>query len=415
MSEQKVPLTEALEVLLRFGTLMLRAGDTAFRVRDAMGMLAESMGLDGLDLQVTLNSMTATVRRGEAYATLTHEIAPIGINSWRIAELERLAQAKPRDLTPKVLGAKLDAIEAVPSLRPVLVVAIAIGLASGSFSYLNGGDLLGTVAAVIAGGLGQALRALLFVRRLNQYAVTALCAIFTAGLYCILIATLAPTGFGPGQAAGFVFSVLFLVPGFPLVAGLLDLMQHQLAAGIVRLSYAAMILLAAAIGLSAVAAVAGLTVAPAPDAPYRLDALAIALRALASFVGGCGFAILYNSSGRAVITVGILSLLGNDLRLALHDFGVPLAPATFCGALLAGLLASLVRAWWHEPRIALTVPSIIIMTPGLYFFQTIVMLNQGEVLPAVQAGATCFFIVGAMAVGLAAARFLTERRWLVEA
>ena len=78
-------------------------------------------------------------------------------------------------------------------------------------------------------------------------------------------------------------------------------------------------------------------------------------------------------------------------------------------------LASLVRAWWHEPRIALTVPSIIIMTPGLYFFQTIVMLNQGEVLPAVQAGATCFFIVGAMAVGLAAARFLTERRWLVEA
>jgi uncharacterized membrane protein YjjP (DUF1212 family) len=358
--------------------------------------------------------MTATVRRGEEYATLTREIAPIGINSWRIAELERLAQAKPRDLTPKVLGAKLDAIEAVPSLRPVLVVAIAIGLASGSFSYLNGGDLLGTVAAVIAGGLGQGLRALLFIRRGNQYAVTALCAVFTAGLYCLLIAALAPTGFGPGQAAGFIFSVLFLVPGFPLIAGLLDLMQHQLAAGIVRLFYGVMILLAAAIGLSAVAAVAGLTVAPAPTTAYHLDAPIIALHALASLVGGCGFAILYNSSTRAVIAVGILSLLGNDLRLALYDFGMPLAPATFCGALLVGLLASLVRAWWREPRIALTVPSIIIMTPGLYAFQTIVMLNQGEVLPAMQAGASCFFIVGGMAMGLAAARFVTERRWLVE-
>jgi uncharacterized membrane protein YjjP (DUF1212 family) len=414
MTEQKASLTEALEVLLRFGTLMLRAGDTAFRVRDAMGMLADSMGLDRLDLQVTLNSMTATVRRGEEDATLTREIAPIGINSWRIAELERLAQAKPRDLTPKVLGTKLDAIEAVPSLRPVLVVAIAIGLASGSFSYLNGGDLLGTVAAAIAGGLGQGLRALLFIRRGNQYAVTALCAVYTAGLYCLLIAALAPTGFGPGQAAGFIFSVLFLVPGFPLIAGLLDLMQHQLAAGIVRLFYGVMILLAAAIGLSAVAAVAGLTVAPAPTTAYHLDAPSIALRALASLVGGCGFAILYNSSTRAVIAVGILSLLGNDLRLALYDFGMPLAPATFCGALLVGLLASLVRAWWREPRIALTVPSIIIMTPGLYAFQTIVMLNQGEVLPAMEAGASCFFIVGGMAMGLAAARFVTERRWLVE-
>src|SRR5205807_5166926 len=88
MTEPKASLSEALEVLLRFGTLMLRAGDTAFRVRDAMGMLADSMGLDRLDLQVTLNSMTATVRRGEEYATLTREIAPIGINSWRIAELE---------------------------------------------------------------------------------------------------------------------------------------------------------------------------------------------------------------------------------------------------------------------------------------------------------------------------------------
>ena len=39
-------LTEALDVLLRFGTLMLRAGDTAFRVRDSMGVLATRMGIE---------------------------------------------------------------------------------------------------------------------------------------------------------------------------------------------------------------------------------------------------------------------------------------------------------------------------------------------------------------------------------
>jgi uncharacterized membrane protein YjjP (DUF1212 family) len=412
---QPASLSEALDVLLRFGALMLRAGDTAFRVRDAMSLLARNMGIDSLSLLVTLNGMTATVRRGEEQATLAREVAPLGINAWRIAALERLSRLRQAGLTPRDLNGQLDAIEATPALRPALVVAIAVGLASGCFSYLNGGDALGTVAAVIAGGLGQALRALLFSRHRNQYAVTALCAVFTAGLYCALIASLAATGFGPGHAAGFIFSVLFLVPGFPLVAALLDLMQHQTVAGIARLFYGTMILLAAAIGVSAVAAVAGVAVSPAPPQPYHFDALTLGLRALASFIGGCGFAVLYNSSLRAVIAVGVLSLLGNELRLALHDFGMALPPATFCGALFVGLLASLVRAWWHEPRIVMTVPSIIIMTPGLYAFQTIVMLNQGDILLAVRAGADCFFIVGGMAMGLAAARFITERRWLVEA
>jgi len=91
-----------------------------------------------------------------------------------------------------------------------------------------------------------------------------------------------------------------------------------------------------------------------------------------------------------------------------------LPPATFFGALAVGLLASLVREPLHVPRIALTVPSIIMMTPGLYAFQTIVFLNQGKMLDALGAGAVCCFAVGAMAMGLVAARFVTERRWRLE-
>ena len=54
------------------------------------------------------------------------------------------------------------------------------------------------------------------------------------------------------------------------------------------------------------------------------------------------------------------------------------------------------------------------MTPGLYAFQTIVFLNQGKVTDAIAAGAVCCFAVGAMAMGLVAARFLTERQWRFE-
>ena len=405
---------EALDVLLRFGRLMLRSGDTAFRVHDSMNALAGRLGIENLAVQIAIDGMTATARQGGELVTITCEIGPPGINAWRIAALERLARQGASGLTPRLLARELDAIEAAPPLRSIATVAIAIGLASGAFSYLNGGDALGTGMAVVAGGFGQALRALLLRQRGNQYAVTALVTVVTASLYCAGIATLGATGFGPGHAAGFIFSVLFLVPGFPLVASLLDAFQHQPIAALSRLFYSVLILLAAAIGLSAVAAVAGLAATVAPPSPPSIAPLTLALRALASLLAGFGFAALYNSSARILLAVGVLSLLGNELRLALHDLGMPLPPATFLGALLVGLLASLVEARLHEPRIAVTVPSIIIMTPGLYAFQTIVMLNQGEVLTAMQAAANFCFVVGAMAMGLAAARFMTERRWLVE-
>jgi uncharacterized membrane protein YjjP (DUF1212 family) len=414
MSGQKAPLAEALEVLLRFGTLMLRAGDTAFRVRDSMGMLAASMGIEALSLHITIDGMTATVRRRGEQVTLASEVSPLGINAWRIGALERLGRKRRPGLTPNDLAADLDAIEAVPPINSIITVAAAIGLASAAFSYLNGGDMLATGAAIAAGGLGQAARMLMFRRHLNQYAVTTLCAILASGSYCLIVTGISSQGFRPSHAVGFISSVLFLVPGFPLVAALLDLLQHQTVAGIARLAYGTLILLAAAFGLSFVAAVAGLGSVPAAGAAHGVELAPVLWRAVASFAGGCGFAILYNSSARTVLAVGILSLLGNDLRLVLQDLGMGLPPATFFGAFAVGLLASLARATLRDPRIVLTVPGIIIMTPGIYAFQTIVLLNQGDILAAIQAGAVCCFIVGGMATGLAAARFITERRWIVE-
>ncbi len=54
------------------------------------------------------------------------------------------------------------------------------------------------------------------------------------------------------------------------------------------------------------------------------------------------------------------------------------------------------------------------MTPGLFAFQTIVFLNQGKALSAVEAAATCGFAVGGMAMGLVALPLPHERQWRYE-
>jgi uncharacterized membrane protein YjjP (DUF1212 family) len=415
---QSVALGEALATTLRFGAAMLRAGDTAFRVREWMAVVARAMGIEALAAQIVIGSIAATARRGREQATLVAEVAPLGIDASRLGALERLAREvsahNPRgDASPQEIEVRLARIEAAVPLYPLWLTLAAIGAASGSFCYLNGGDALQVVAAAIGGATGQWVRSLLLRRHLNQYAVTALCAVIASGTYCLIAMAGTSAGLAlPRHAAGFISSVLFLVPGFPLVGGLNDLLQHQVAAGVSRLAYGGLLLLSAAFGLCLVAGAVGLG-AEAP-APQSGELATLGLRAIASAVGGCGFAILYNSPRRNVLAVGVLALVGNELRLALHDAGMNLALATFLGALAVGLLVSLVSSRLEQPRVVLTVPGIIIMVPGIYAFQTIVMANQGDMLAAMQAAASMTFIVGAMAIGLTTARFLTDRRWIVE-
>jgi uncharacterized membrane protein YjjB (DUF3815 family) len=208
--------------------------------------------------------------------------------------------------------------------------------------------------------------------------------------------------------AGFIASVLFLVPGFPLIAALFDLLQYQTVAAVSRLAYGVMILLAVALGLSIVIAVAGVDLSrqPPPELVYPLKLL---LRAVASFVAGCAFAMLFNSSPRTVLAVGLLAVGANGLRLVLNDMGMMPAPAAFVAALAIGLVALHVDERFNVPRMAMTVAPIVIMIPGLYAFEMIVLFNRGQMLEALQASASCGFVVGALAMGLATARFFSRR------
>ena len=60
--------------------------------------------------------------------------------------------------------------------------------------------------------------------------MTALCAVLASGVYCLIVLGFGVRSFSLAHAVGFISSALFLVPGFPLVAALLDLVQHQTTA-----------------------------------------------------------------------------------------------------------------------------------------------------------------------------------------
>lgn len=403
---------DTLEGVLRFGAVTLRAGDTAFRVRESMTAISGAMGLDTLTVTLGFGGITASARRGGETATLVQQVGAPGVDSGRIEALNALARNARPGLSPGELARSLEEIESAPPRHSMVRIATAIGAACGAFALLNGGTGLEVIAAAAGGGAAQALRSSLIRRRLNQYAVTSLSALAAAGLYCLLLSAVLPAAQGvTHHPVGFISSVLFLVPGFPAITALLDLVQYQTGAAVLRLAHATMVLLSAALGLLIVIAVVGFSMESKLALPPT-EPVILLVRAASTFVGACAFAILFNSSWRTVLHVGVLAIIGNELRLALNDTVFKLPGATLLGALAVGLMASVARRWYQEARITLTVPAVIMMVPGLYALEALVRFNEGDMLGGLRAMVMVALVVGAMAVGLAAARFVSQPEWV---
>ena len=401
------PADDAVEALLRFGVAMLRAGNTAARTHDWIEIVAQKLAFESVSISQSLDSLMITVRRSSDWITVMREIGPPAVNVSRIGDLEQLAKTVEAGSAPRDIANKLAKIESEPPTYSAWSIAAAVGVASGGFAFINGAAAVDLIAAAVAGATGQWFRTLLLRNRYNQYGAAALTALTASGAYVLLAALMRNVGLEIANfPAGFMASVLFLVPGFPLVGGLFDLLQYKTVAGVSRLAYGTMILLAVALGLSIVIAIAGIDLSrqPPPELAYPLT---LVLRAFASFVAGGAFAMLFNSSARTALAAGLLALCANSLRLALSDAGMMLAPAAFFAALVIGLVAVLADQRYNVPRIAMTVAPVVIMMPGVYAFEMVVLFNRGQMIEALQASASCGFVIGALAMGLATARFFS--------
>jgi len=321
--------TRSLQELLRFGSLMLSAGETAFRVRRSMGVIASGLGFEWLSVQLGARNLVASGCRNGTTVTLVRDVEIPSVNTTRIGALEALVQTVPLDINYREFAAKLATIESATQRYSIAHTSLAVGAACGAFAFLSGESWIGVVACSIGGVVGQGLKSLLIRRRFNQYAGTALCAVVASALYCVAAALAHGAGFGVGRSnVGLVSSVLFLIPGFPLVTALLDQLQHETAAALSRLAHAMMFVLTAAVGLSVVITLVGFSIEVSRQ-HMLAKPLTMFWWAVASFCGACGLAILYNGTWRNVLYVGVIALIGNELRLLLYDSGMSLPLSMF--------------------------------------------------------------------------------------
>lgn len=405
-------LTEKASIIGRVGIMLLSCGTGAWRVRSSMNTLAETMGVT-CTADIGLMSIEYTCFDGEEGFTQSLCLTNTGVNTSKLNRLEhfiRNFETEGKIMSGNQLHDFLDSIEEIHGLYSPVALGIAAAIACGGFTFLLGGGLIEMFCAFIGAGLGNFLRCKLTKHHYTLF----LGIVLSVSFACLSYAGLLKLGevflhLSVRHEAGYICAMLFIIPGFPFITSGIDLAKLDLRSGLERLTYALIIILVATMGAWITAMI--LKLQPEDFIAVHLGtASRLIFRLCASFCGVLGFSIMFNSSIPMASTAAMIGAVANTLRLSLIDFtGMPAAVAAFTGALAAGLLASLIKKNNGYPRISLTVPSIVIMVPGLYFYRGFYNLGVMSLNEAVFWLAAAILIVVALPLGLIFARIFTDR------
>ena len=412
-----VPVTQAslrekASIIGRIGIMFLSCGTGAWRVRSSMNILAEIMGIT-CTADIGLMSIEYTCFDGEEGFTQSLCLTNTGVNTSKLNRLEHFIQefeVDGKNMSGEELHSLLDDIERIHGLYSPIALGFAAALACCGFTFLLGGGPIEMFCAFVGAGFGNFLRCKLTKHHFTLF----LCIVSSVSLACLVYAGFLKIGevlFGISiqHEAGYICAMLFIIPGFPFITSGIDLAKLDMRSGIERLMYALIIILVATMSAWIMALL--LQLKPVDFIRISLPVeLWIVFRFLASFCGVFGFSIMFNSPIRLASASALIGAAANTLRLELVDLvGMPPAAAAFIGALTAGLFASMIKNKAGYPRISLTVPSIVIMVPGLYLYRGFYNLGIMSLSIAASWFAAAILIIVALPLGLIFARILTDR------
>lgn len=401
------------QVVLVLGKMLLGAGASAYRVKSTMDRVAHRIGIAGHQSMVTMNEIVATAYGAGTFRTEVVENRGGGVNNDLIDRVNRYVATLEEGALAEDVEASLKEIS---SRRPIYgpwVSSLASGAACAGFSFLNSGGLLQVIVVFIAAFFGQRLRAFLLSRKYNHFGVWMLCAAFAAIAYMGIIEIYeAVFHVDPLHRGGVVAAILFLVPGVPLVTSVIELVREDFSAAVPRFAYAFALIVGAGSALWIVTAAFNWSLS-GDVAPTLAEHDLLFLQFIASFVAAAGFAMLFKTPWKACVLAALIGGGINVLRLWLISIGWSRPLMTAAAAIAIGLFAAAGSSFTRYSRVSLSVPGAVIMIPGVYLYQALADLNDGQISPAMESMAVAAFAISAIGFGLAIARMLTDHNWRV--
>ena len=225
MQEHSKKIQELSNFLLDYATTLMAVGSHTSRIVKNVTRIAESFGF-GVDMTIFQRNITMTVKHSEDLSAL----------SW---------EAYDHHPGLHELQLRFNTIVNTPRMSRWMVLLL-VACANAAFCRLFGGDPIAMGLVWIATLAGFFIRQELTKLQLNHMVIFIICSFIASltaalGVFCNL---------GTTQDIALGTSVLFLIPGVPLINSILDILEGHVLVGLSRTINATILIICIALGLS---------------------------------------------------------------------------------------------------------------------------------------------------------------------
>jgi len=369
---------EVTRLCVQSALLLLQYGAESNLVVGVSTRLGYALGATRVECTLTANSIVLTTVFDRYCITTARRNVDRGVNMTVVSSVQRIMLAAEEGRLDRVgVHAALEAAQQQTRVYPPWLVLLMVALSCACFARLSGADWPVCALTFAASVCGMRVRQWLGGLHFNAMLVFMATAFVTS-----LVAGLG-LHFQVGNDAHIAMAsaVLMLVPGFPLINSLSDVLKGFMNMGIGRWALATVLTLGSSLGIVMALAVLGIdswsgTAAARPTLLSALDTLWLLLNDwFFAAIPAVGFALLFNVPPRALKFCAALGALGHGTATLLKLMQVTPVFATFFAAALVGTLGVWLAQRYHRahPKV-FTVAAVIPMFPGIPAYRAMLSL-----------------------------------------
>ncbi|WP_254796172.1 threonine/serine ThrE exporter family protein [Moritella viscosa] len=231
-------------VIAHAGQLLQAYNAESRLIEQTTERLGMAFGLDSVEIALTSKAIILTSRFKDQCVTTTRTMKSHGIDMGIVCEVQRICiLAEKQIYDVEKVKQRLNNL-AVPKYNSV-IVACFVALSCACFSHLFGGDSIVFIATWLTSFISMRIRqwlTLLHHNLLTVFFITAFTATFVGSFASAF-------DWGNKPELIMVTSVLQLVPGFPLINAVSDMVKGHVTIGMARWMTATLLTLASTLGI----------------------------------------------------------------------------------------------------------------------------------------------------------------------
>ncbi len=236
-------LDEASKFIAEYASTLLGSGAYTSRVVRCSARIAKALGLE-VEMITSHANMILTVGDGRAFLTKIVKTPRYPIRFELNADLCRLSWLAVDDgLSLRQIKRLYELALAKPRMDSVFTLFIA-SFANASFCRLFDGDALAMAIVFSSTLVGFSAKQFLQKRGVNEYLV------FIVSSFFASVCSASALCFDCAAETALATSPLFLIPGVPLINGVIDILDGHTIAGCTRLIKGMILVICIAVGLS---------------------------------------------------------------------------------------------------------------------------------------------------------------------